>query len=483
MRLAQFVILIAFAASAIAGPLDDIGLTDLRQRSGALLGRGFGVGVAQVEAAEFGAYAPNVANGDFVGKKFTFMGISRQPVSGHATNVATTLYGNSAGIAPRVRKVLLFSNEAFIFSGGLHFGETAPPAKLRVPVINNAWVGNMQTDAASNEVLRRLDYMIVRDDVFVANGLDNANLSPVHVLMAAAYNGLNVGITPGLGNTFTAQTRSSFRLTPDLIVPVSTTSQATAHVAGSAALLVSEARAHKKPVSSLGVRASLLAGAERLDGWRATRSSPLDPVQGAGQLRVDRSFDILMGGERTPGSRARTYGWDAAVVQPKRKLIYNIILPRPATHFSAALIWNRRISDANVSFLKRSVTLANLDLQLLRKKGKAWVQAGRSFHTGDNLEYIAKDALIAGTYRLAVTGSQEEAFALAWYTDFPLMTDNLALTQDLASRLSPAFGAPPGSSIVVPEPVNLLLWPLSLMLLRRHRRALRHVRHLRHGAK
>ncbi|MFI5380857.1 MAG: PEP-CTERM sorting domain-containing protein [Tepidisphaerales bacterium] len=344
------------------------------------------------------------------------------------------------------------------------------PARLGAQVINNSWVGNMQTDAGANEVLRRLDYMIVRDNVFVANALDNTNTSPVHVLLAAAYDGLNVGISPGLGSTFTAQTTSSFRLMPDLVVPVSTTSQATAYVSGSAALLISEAKAHKKPVSALGVRASLMAGAQRLAGWRSTAASPLDPVQGAGQLRVDRSFDIVMGGELAPGGPGRTRGWDSAAVQPGNKLFYNITLARPATQFTAALIWNRRISDANVPFLKRAVTLANLDLQLQRKKGSIWVQVGNSFHTGDNLEFIAKEALIAGTYRLAVMGDQQETFAVAWYTDFaPSAT---AQVPGLAAAIAPAIETP-DTARVVPEPTALLLLSaLGLLCLRRRRNCL-----------
>jgi hypothetical protein len=336
------------------------------------------------------------------------------------------------------------------------------PAKLGVQVINNSWVGNMASSAANTEVLRRLDYMIVRDNVFVANALDNTNATPVKVLLAAAYNGLNVGITPGLGNTFTAQAASSFRLMPDLIVPVSTTSQATAYVAGSAALLISEAKAHKKPVSELGVRASLMAGAQRLAGWKSSAGSPLDPVQGAGQLRVDHSFDILMGGELAPGNKARTIGWDSAVAQPANKLYYNITLSHPAAHFSAALVWNREISGANVPFVDRAVTLANLDLQLQRKKGNIWVDAGHSYYTGDNVEFIAREALIAGTYRLAVMGDRQEPFAIAWYTDFTAPS----MTQSVASAALPAAAVQTSaeSSVVVPEPA-VRLWSLGLGLL------------------
>ncbi|MFI5380856.1 MAG: hypothetical protein ACHRHE_16280 [Tepidisphaerales bacterium] len=111
MRPAQLVILLAFATSAAAGVFDDIGLTSLRQRPGALLANGAGVTVAQVEAAEDSAYAPDVGSADFTGKSFTFEGISRQPVSGHGTNIAADIYGNNDGLAPGVKKILLFSSD------------------------------------------------------------------------------------------------------------------------------------------------------------------------------------------------------------------------------------------------------------------------------------------------------------------------------------------------------------------------------------
>ncbi len=473
MRFTQFVIVLAFAACAAADSFDDIGVTSLRLRPGALLANGAGVTLAQVEAAEYGAYTPNINNGDFLGKGFSFFGIGQQPVSAHGTNIAADIYGNSDGVAPGVKKILLFSNDSFLFADGLGTGMTVLPAVLKAQVINNSWVGNMSTKAANTDALRRLDYMIVRDNVFVANALDNTNTAPVKVLLAAAFNGMNVGITPGLGNTFTAQASSSFHLMPDLIVPVGTTSQASAYVAGSAALLISEAKAHKQPVSALGVRASLMAGAQRLSGWKSTAASPLDPVQGAGQLRVDHSFDILMGGERAPGSFARSRGWDSAVADPNRQLFYDITLTRPATHFSAALIWNREISNESVPFVDRTVTLANLDLQLQRKKGKTWVDAGHSYHTGDNVEFIAREALIAGTYRLAVKSNRQETFALAWYSDFTPLSATQSVPL-LATAFAVNVPKQTDSSLVVPEPVSML-WSTGLALLccrRRNRQRL-----------
>ena len=84
-------------AGAHADVFTDIKYTDLVTRLGAAVPTGAGIGIGQVEAPEnaAGSYAPDVANPEFVGKIITLMSATGLAASGHATEVARNLYGNT----------------------------------------------------------------------------------------------------------------------------------------------------------------------------------------------------------------------------------------------------------------------------------------------------------------------------------------------------------------------------------------------------
>src|SRR5262249_47679966 len=131
-----------------------------------------------------------------------------------------------------------------------------------------------------------------------------------------SYNGITVAAADASAPGPVVFDSSGSRAKPDISVGTGTPSEATALVSGSAALLLSEAKARKLALNALGTKALLMAGAVRPEGWQRGSPGPdddddvpLDYSFGAGELRVDRSFDILVAGRKAPGNVSKT-GWD-----------------------------------------------------------------------------------------------------------------------------------------------------------------------------
>jgi hypothetical protein len=472
---------LAMAGIARADPLVDIGLTDLRTTD-SLQADGAGIPVSQVEALYNGNYAPNFASSEFQDTNITLgVNASNSDSSIHATFVANRFYGNTLGVASDVTQVKVLDSSSFLGTGALNVGTIRLPLDLGVRVINNSWIAAYDDDAHNIEAIRRLDYMIAHNNVVVVAADSAGADSQFPKLLATSFNGITVGASGASASGPVQFDSSGARAKPDLVVGTGTPSEATALVSGSAALLLSEAKARKLPLNALATKALLMAGAVRPADWEHGNPGPEDDAQvpldyryGAGELRVDRSFAILTAGRRAPGNVSRI-GWDirsAATGNNFNRYTFNV--RATAADFTAVLTWNRTFPNVTHG-LDFTPSLANLDLTLQRQSGSRWLLVSRSTSDVDNLEELTLDGLPKGTYRLLVHGDRSAQYALAWNADMDPPAAPAAI-EDFSPLL---HGLPlipmvvvdgPLTSQIVPEPALLWLMALPLLLSRRRNR-------------
>ena len=158
-------------------------------------------------------------------------------------------------------------------------------------------------------VLRRLDYVINRENVLVVVGQSNGNSTTLPKLLGQSYNALSVGRSDGNhAHGFTTDDGSG-RIKPEIVSPNTATSWATPTVGSAAALLLETAivEGNADAEENETVRALLMAGATKLefvDVWDRTTSRPLDDHYGAGELNIYRSYQILASGQQAASDTA-----------------------------------------------------------------------------------------------------------------------------------------------------------------------------------
>jgi hypothetical protein len=472
-------LLLAVASPAPAAERDLIGYTALSARAGALQADGAGIPVAQVEAfaPATADYVPDTALTAFAGKTFTLRS-GASSVSSHATQVATLYYGSTASPAPDVSSISLFSAQSFI-TDLLRTGRSRrAPSGVGASVVNNSWIADLTDDAANLDALHRLDDLINRDDVLVFNAVSNTATDPFPTLLATSYNGVTVGSLTGSHGPILYDGAVA-RIKPDLVVDTGITSNSSALAAGAGALLRSEAHARDMPASELAIKAILMAGAQRDANWHRGRLSgkdnvtaPLDFQQGAGQLRVDHSFDILTAGQQSAGaSIASPGGWDyARTARGTSDATYYLHVDQTLSNWSVFLTWNRLIAGLQPSgHYSTAATLANFDLSLyLNRRGGRRLIA-HSDSPGDNVESLSLTGLSPGDYQLVLNSDIRSYYGIAWYTDPSIST---ALAPPLTSSTSPTTTGDDTFISAMPEPTAcLLLTPITIALVgrRRHR--------------
>ena len=386
---------IAFAASialaafgsAVADELDDIGLTDLQDRLGSATPTGAGVVVGQIEVPDPG-YGPNQVNPEFDGISFVAES-GPAGASGHATTVATRLYGRTLSPAPGVGVVHLWDVNDFLFSGYLKQGSGSPPPAPPegLQVFNHSWIGSLSTTAANKELLRRADYAANAFRtlwvVGVNNGASNTNLP----LLSGMFHGLSVGLSNGnhASDDTGADTDAPGRQRPEIVAPADFTSFSTPLVGASAALLyetreiVPELASNNLANLPQVIKATLMAGAVRNESWtnlpspetvRGVTTRPLDEVFGSGVLNIDRAHRIYTGLEQ-PGSgtvpSAPTVSgpcWDYETMSGSEVHWHRFDLEEPAAEVSICAAWNR-ITPTNWT----STTLPDIDMEILAVDG------------------------------------------------------------------------------------------------------------------
>jgi hypothetical protein len=467
--------IVCTAMPASATWQDEIGYNQLAAELGNNLPRGAGVSVTHVEADENGEYAPSdvthPTSGVFAGKAFSLES-GPSALSGHAFRVGSFIYGAntnaalgdasvapSAGLAPN-NVIDSFSSDDWLADGFLKPGLAVPVVEPNA-VSNHSWIN--YTDPGSpaedlNDLLRRLDFSIERDDYLCVAGLNNGVASAVPELLAGGYNVLAIGLTDG--NHSTGVTPAGLdgpgRVKPDLVAPLNRTSWATAVVSSCGAMLFS----HAASTPGLGdgtraevLRALLLAGATKSEfpGWANSGTRPLDAHFGAGEVNVRRSYRLLVGGSHGPGSSQLVplTGWDFApglTAGSQRTYAFRIPQNGLGADVSIALTWNRRVGGAAAGRLDEPVPqLPELDLFLHQSQNfslgnvVASSRSGTAGSVAHNIEHIYLTGLPAGEYTLRVTNAPTESFtsdyALAW-----LVVPAPAAQPEISSRFSPNGG-------------------------------------------
>ncbi|KAB2673972.1 MAG: S8 family serine peptidase [Verrucomicrobia bacterium] len=416
-----------------------IGLTDLLARYGAGAPNGSSVSVWQTEAGAAGSTFPGVALSP--GEYVPFDG---NGVSGHAAAVAAEFYAAGSGISQAVPYVWTMNANQFIGGGGLKAVSSLAPAipvmvdlntGLRLPqpqVMNASWIGGANaadgyTAAEINaDVNRRLDFLVATRGLTAVVGVDNAPSTPAP-LLGQSYNAIAVG----LSNLSAAQGYSNVdgngRMVVDIVAPTSATSYATPAVAGAATLLVD--RANKTPLLAdaadpMVVRSLLMTGARKLPGWEHGEAGtaddvvhPLDKIQGAGELRVNNAYDILMAGEKAAGSHSIGLGWSLSSIAKDGIQYYFVDNPHAGGTLTATLNWNRT-SDGTPDGrgLIGGDVLADLNLEVFASDDGDTIGGtlARSASTLDNVEHIFLSGLGVGRFAIAVEGVDAAAYALSF---------------------------------------------------------------------
>ena len=441
----------------VAKIIDDIGFTALQNEAGNSIPTGKGVAVSLVEAfTNTDQYLPDTSIKAYNDKSST-QGFSSQ-FSGHSTGSANNFYGRSS-TSLGISDIDVYAAIHWLRNGYLNSG-TITPQISSTRVSSHSYVGTGGSDAASLDILKRIDFLTDKDDHILSVAMNNgSNNRPLN---ASAYNVIAVGRTDGnhsIGsvniNSGGGLYESTVRNRPDIVVPESSTSAATPRVASATALLAGYAHdqgsnkskgfltnRHTDTIyhaeTSEVVKASLMAGANRstlnTDGradildYRGTgnaTSNGLDRRYGAGQLNILNSFHILAAGEQDAGNVSGT-GFDyeesfAGLNGSEATASYLFNNSFDGALFAASLVWNLAFetSSKNESenFSDYSPVFFDLDLFLYSLDPGKDTLIASSESVIDNTENIWHQLSI-GSFRLDVkaNGSVEHDYGLAWQT-------------------------------------------------------------------
>lgn len=460
MALIVAVVCVGSRASLAQPPTSDeleaIGWTQLMDRLGGAAPTGMGVGFTQVEVASSDpfAYAPKVVLGEFIGKTITPQSGATSDTN-HATNVARNSYGN-AGIAPGVTNIHVYESTDFTGAGLIMPLSTELPGVETMDVQNHSWIllQGSQGDTVAIDLLRRFDYMLDRDDVIAAVGVNNGVNSGFPLAFANSYNSIAVGRSDGAATQGPTSKDVPGRVKPDIVAGMGrNTSTTTAWVSGAAAILVETADTLGNPNArhSETIKAALLAGAtkdefdldgdtpETLDDWSRTTDQPLDLRYGAGELHIDNSHRILTAGEFEASDTVDvgTTGWDfdTAVDGISNWYFFEVIPETTIEQLSVIATWNRTfdvvlddMDDEQVfnDLLVFNPILANIDLRLYEADGfTPGALLDSSTSTIDNVEHLFQQDLAGGRYAIELVSDSASDFAIAWdaVLDAPLPGD------------------------------------------------------------
>ena len=456
---------------AVIAVADDVGYVELVARLGSAAPNGASVSVAQVEAQESaGNFGPNRALAEFAGKTFTDMS-GPSGSSGHATFVGQNMYGGATSIARGVLRIWTYEAGSWAQGAYLNAGNSAalpsspPGGTSPVRVFNHSWIGSFGSTVTDNEVLRRADFAMNRDDTLFVCGENNGAGSAMQPLVSMCYNGIAVGLMSGghSAGDVPAGIDGAGRMKPELVAPGQFTSFSTPVISAAAALLYDAAAA--APYSSnanrrkgVAVKSALLCGATHGSAWtnqapasgasRGITAKPLDPVYGAGTVNVDRSHRILTANEvggvssaalAASGPAQPLVGWDVENFTQSYQRHYRIDIPS-ATDASFLVTWNR----APLAQWTTGVAPATLNLRLELRRAQGGVVTAITGDSGlgvfaggnvlstsavDNVEHLYVRGLQPGSYVLSVTRDDASTIsataAVSWFVDLPAVLGDL----------------------------------------------------------
>ncbi len=431
---------------------NQIGWTTAKKRWGWNMPLGKDVVVGQAEPGGNG-YLANTKHRDLPGTGF-IPESGATSVSGHATTVARHAFGpDSAGQG--VRAVHAWSTDDWLRSGYLNTGTALPPRDDHdARVFNHSWIAD---SASAPAVLRRVDYAVDQNDVLIVCGVNNQS-GKIPAMLASAYNVISVGRAVGENSDDLTTADGEGRCKPELVAPGKLTSWSTGVVTGGVAALLEvadrkagitttqglgkpdedadsggegETKRNEHAVRSEVIKAVLLAGAHKPEGWAPPEGEPLDRKLGAGVMDLDRSIIILEAGAAKPNAQhTQRYGWSFAQIDPGKSADYRFTVDKTQGESTFALTWHRRVvgpvsADDPVTGEKREAWdarafIPNLDLSLIRTDAEGNEEVVATSASGvDNVELLVLPELAPGQYTLRIQRKQDNApmpwdFAAAW---------------------------------------------------------------------
>ncbi len=431
--------LLAMAAQAHAGGFDlvkdTVGYTDLVTRYGGSLATGSGVRIWQTEFSGSPlAYVPAPASLATWGVTMDFGGVSAT-TSGHADAVGDFLY---QGAAPGVTLAVGTDADAFVGAHGLRVGQgTLPPVfngtgtytGIKPLVLNASWIGTADLPFTDDMILRRADGLVAEQGITMVVGVNNGSSTPLApALLGQAYNVIAVGRSDLQHANGVSTDDGLGRVVLDLVAPATVTSFATPIVASAATLLVDKAQSTAglgNAIDPQVVRSLLMTGAEKLPGWNHSSTQPTDLIQGAGELRINHSYDLLLAGEVAPGILSGDSGWDLGSIGSGGKSRYTFF--HDGGRFTATLNWNRTISSYNSDDTVTPDALINLDLRLFDSDstGTIGLLLDSSVSPLDNVEHLFENSLPEGWYSLELSGPVNAPYGFSFQSipeiRFPLV--------------------------------------------------------------
>ena len=395
-------VILLFLTGAItlpAGALDTndlhiIGVTVLRQVDPTLTGSS--VQVAQPEASGAGASDFEV-NPAYVGQPvslFTYISTNGAVATGfpnsagtnsvHADQVGENFYGFPSGADPNGGAATNVSHvdnyDANYFLGYIQYDQ----ALLHpVRVVNQSF--SLGVDDPTWDQYYD-NYAVSNQTIFLSGVANFSGIGPNSP--ASCYNGIAVG---AYGAASVSGPTSDGRCKPDITAPdyaeegSGATSYSTPYVSGSAAILVQAANrrdggANTNAASDLRtIKALLLNGAIKPNGWTNGTASPLDARYGAGVVNVFNSWEQLKGGQHAfiesttnssggahpPGANTNNEpvlaGWDyntnstTTTSDTVKHYYFNLPVGNSFT-LTATLVWNKQYkADQHQQFESVSV--------------------------------------------------------------------------------------------------------------------------------
>lgn len=360
--------------------------------------------------------------------------------SSHSESVGKRFFSDES-ITSWIPLVDIYAANQWSSQDFLLFGTSSPPLTEESMIQNHSWISYGYNDTSSaaeidsivlthNEIIRRFDYAINRDQFIACVGLNNSNSTKVPSILASSYNAIVVGNTNGshsrggtpsvLGiGSGTVNHDGTGRLKPDIVANDNSTSNCTPQVSSAISLLYGISSNLGMPNACFPetMKAIIMAGAEKnqLKDWTRSSTKPIDQVYGAGKINVNNSYKILTKGDQSSLEKFQYYGWDFKSLEAEDEVFYNIAFDHDISEAIFSLNWNRSIISAPwINGSEYNASTANMSLSIFRDDGEKLILYDSSDSSIDNLEHLYLRGIPKGRYQLKVSTDISTEFGLAW---------------------------------------------------------------------
>ena len=429
-----------------------IGIDRIERQIGDMTPIGGGIRAGHVEGNE-GNYMPDINRPGLQGVMITAANGPSSP-NGHVTMTAEIIYGPH-GLAPGIGDVFCYAARPWLGHAYLGVGTGVAPLATDRRLFNHSWVGGIGSNTV--EILRRVDYVIDTHDVIMVVGVDNKSDSFVPPLLASAYNVIAVGSWTGNSSGGYTVIEGVGRCKPDIVGPAHKTSFATPGVTAVVARLLEAADRIQGCSDAAGavrselIKAILLCGAAKTAKWLPQPGKPLDEHLGAGRVRFEESYQILMAGPAAVEQVHQRDGWHFGTLDLNARTEFLIETSGLRSSVVIALVWNRRISsqkksppEASKHRWMNTPRLADFDLRFIAIENtdnfnnrRQQTPPRESRNHIDNQEHLYMRRLKPGQYRIEI--SRKDSFderwdyAIAWRIETPIARQRAPRNQPSAS--------------------------------------------------